>query len=204
MTKRGAALVMVLLTGCGTSPAAPTGLSSPSVLPSASSSPPQQAPSAASVAPQSCTPPVFSPATTLPASAAPSGGILGMASVAAGQQANRDRVVFTLAGGAATVGWNVSYTSSPSSDGSGNPVAVLGAAFLQVIVTDVGYPGDTGVPDPAVKVLTPTNTTVVQQVVLDTMFEGQYTAFIGLDAVRPVKVFTLSGPPRVVVDVAHC
>ena len=127
-----------------------------------------------------------------------------MASIATGPQPDFDRVVFTLAGGSATPGWDVNYTANPTSDGSGDPVAVQGAAFLQVIVKDVGYPGDTGVPDPAVKVLTPTNTTVVEQVRLDTVFEGQYTAFIGLDAARPVKVFTLAGPPRVVVDVAHC
>ena len=75
---------------------------------------------------------------------------------------------------------------------------------LRVILKDVGYPGDTGVPDPAPRRFTPTGTVGVREVVLDTVFEGQYTAFIGVDTTRPFRVFRLAGPPRVVVDVRHC
>lgn len=127
-----------------------------------------------------------------------------MKSVAAGLHTCYDRVVFTLAGTAvAQPGWRVEYVATPTSDGSGNPVAVAGAAFLRVIITDVGIPPDTGVPDPNPKQISPTSTQVVRQVVLDTAFEGQYTSFIGLSGTRPFRVFRLSSPARVVVDIRH-
>jgi hypothetical protein len=44
---------------------------------------------------------------------------------------------------------------------------------------------------------------VVKQVVLNTVYEGRYTAFIGLSATKPFRVFRLANPARVVVDVRH-
>jgi len=112
--------------------------------------------------------------------------------------------VFTLGGPVADKpGWRVEYVATPTSDGSGNPVAVIGSAFLRVIVTNVGIPPDTGVPDPSPKQISLTSTQVVRQVVLDTAFEGQYTSFIGLTGSRPFRVFRLSSPARVVVDIRH-
>jgi hypothetical protein len=127
-----------------------------------------------------------------------------MMSVSAGLHPCYDRVVFTLGGTAvAQPGWRVEYVATPTSDGSGNPVAVTGSHFLRVIITNVGVPPDTGVADPSPKQISPTSTQVVRQVVLDTAFEGQYTSFIGLSASRPFRVFRLSSPARVVVDVRH-
>lgn len=127
-----------------------------------------------------------------------------MKSVAAGLHTCYDRVVFTLGGTAvAQPGWRVEYVANPTSDGSGDPVAVLGSAFLRVIITNIGIPPDTGVPDPSPRQISPASTQVVKQVVLDTAFEGQYTSFIGLTGSLPFRVFRLSSPPRVVVDVLH-
>jgi len=127
-----------------------------------------------------------------------------MKSVAAGLHTCYDRVVFTLGGTAvAQPGWRVEYVSPPTSDGSGDPVAVAGSAFLRVVITNAGTPPDTGVPDPNPRKISPTSTQVVRQVVLDTVFEGQYTSFIGLTGSRAFRVFRLSNPPRVVVDVRH-
>ena len=134
----------------------------------------------------------------------PVGGPLGLKAATAGPHPGYDRVVFTLAGSAGgKPGWKVSYVTAPTSDGSGNAVPVAGSHFLQVAIQGVGYPQDTGVADPAVKQLNPTCTKVVKQVVLDTVYEGRYTAFLGLSAMRPFRVFRLASPPRVVVDVRH-
>ena len=127
-----------------------------------------------------------------------------MKSVAAGRHTCYDRVVFTLGGTAvAQPGWRVEYVTTPTSDGSGNAVTVTGSAFLRVIITNIGIPPDTGVPDPNPKQISPTSTQVVRQVVLDTAFEGKYTSFIGLTGARPFRVYRLSSPPRVVVEIRH-
>jgi hypothetical protein len=100
-------------------------------------------------------------------------------------------------------GWDVRYVDAPSSQGSGDPVDVEGSAFLQVTLTGVGYPYDTGVeewsgPDP----LSVGDTEVVTEVAWDATFEGQSVAFIGTTAQVPFRVYLLEGPARVVVEVA--
>jgi len=134
----------------------------------------------------------------------PLGGVLGLKKAAAAGQSGYDRVTFTLGGGSAQPGWRVEYVTAPTSDGSGEPVAVQGPKVLRVIIKDVGYPGDTGVPDPSVKRFSPGDTSFVREVVLDTVFEGQYTSFIGVSSTKAFRVTRLAGPPRVVVDVRHC
>ena len=143
-------------------------------------------------------------ATAAPKTQAPVGGALGLQLAAAGVHPGYDRVVLTLAGSSGgKPGWQVHYVATTNSSGSGNPVPVSGSAFLEVAVTGVGYPQDTGVPDPAVKHITPSCTKIVRQVVLDTVFEGTYTVFLGLSGVRPFRVFRLANPARVVIDVRH-
>jgi hypothetical protein len=43
----------------------------------------------------------------------------------------------------------------------------------------------------------------VHEVVLDTAYEGQYTAFIGVSSTLPFRVFRLSNPARVVIDIRY-
>lgn len=193
-----AALSALLLTSCAGSDA-PDLVTNPTATPTTSV--PVSTPTASSAPTRSCA--AAFPADALPDGGASAGGILGLKSAASAVHAGYDRVVFTL-GGSAQPGWRVEYDTSPRSDGSGDPVSVQGGAALRVILRDVGYPGDTGVPDPAVKRFSPTGTVAVKEVVLDTVFEGQYTAFIGVDSTRPFRVFRLAGPARVVVDVRHC
>src|SRR3954470_23323518 len=90
-----------------------------------------------------------------------------------------DRVVLEL-GGKGTPGWDVRYVDQASSQGSGEPVDVAGEAVLQVTLTGVGYPYDTGVeewagPDP----LPGNGTRVVTEVAWDATFEGASVAFVG-------------------------
>lgn len=57
------------------------------------------------------------------------------------------------------------------------------------------------VPYPSDSRFAPGDTEVVQEVVLDSLFEGQT---IGLNTERPFRVFTLDAPRRLVVDIRHC
>ena len=134
----------------------------------------------------------------------PTGGPFGVKVARVAGQSGYDRVVIELAGRATGApGWRVDYVATPTSDGSGNPIAMKGRYFLHVGVQGVGYPADTGVPNPAVRRIAPTGTTVIQEFVLDSVYEGVYTTYVGLSAKRPYRVFALSNPARIVVDIRH-
>jgi hypothetical protein len=114
-----------------------------------------------------------------------------------------DRVVFEV-GGTGTPGWDVRYVEQASSQGSGAPIDVAGDAILQVTLTGVGYPYDTGVdeyagPDP----LAASGTEAVTEVAFDGTFEGTTVAFVGTSGQRPFRVYSLQDPARVVLEVAH-
>ncbi|RBY81751.1 hypothetical protein DQ238_07005 [Geodermatophilus sp. TF02-6] len=118
-----------------------------------------------------------------------------------GRQDGFDRVVLEVEG-VGTPGWDVRYVDRASSQGSGELVEVAGEAVLQVTLTGVGYPYDTGVeewtgPDP----LPGNGTRVVTEVAWDATFEGTSVAFIGTTAQVPFRVSALDDPTRVVVDV---
>jgi hypothetical protein len=188
-------LLAGLLSGCGND--APDALPAPGTAVPATSS---LVPSSVAPSPR-CSAPF--PADTAPDTETADGPLLGLRSAAAAGHPGYDRVVLTL-GGTGRPGWRVEYVDQPTSDGSGSPVAVAGSAYLQVLVPGVGNPGDTGVPEPAARRLTPAGGQVVQEVVLDGVFEGQYTAYIGVSDRLPFRVSRLDGPARVVVDVRHC
>jgi hypothetical protein len=119
-----------------------------------------------------------------------------------GRQDGFDRVVLEV-GGTGTPGWDVRYVDQPASQGSGEALQVAGEAALQVTLTGVGYPYDTGVeewagPDP----LPGNGTQTVTEVVWDATFEGTSVAFVGTQAEVPFRVYALESPTRVVVEVA--
>jgi hypothetical protein len=143
------------------------------------------------------------PANTDPDTAEPAAGsLVGITDVRLGRHEGFDRVVFE-AGGEGAPGWDVRYVDAPSSQGSGDDVAVAGEAVLQVTLSGTGYPGDTGVdewagPDP----LRSGDTEVVTEVVWDGTFEGTSVAFVGTSARTPFRVYRLEDPARVVLEVA--
>lgn len=114
-----------------------------------------------------------------------------------------DRIVFDL-DGTGTPGWYATYTDHPRQDGSGEPIRVAGTAFLQLTLHGVGMPFDTGVTpvgDDSTRV-PGTGTQGVAEIAPGGVFEGDQLAVIGLTgAERPYRVFTLTDPVRVVVDV---
>lgn len=133
----------------------------------------------------------------------PSGGPLTVTEVRVARQDGFDRVVFELDGDAAgEPGWRVQYVDDPRRDGSGDPVEVDGEAVLVVLISGTGYPFDTG-REEAASATVPGDAEVVSDVVLGSVFEGTYEAFVGLDGERPFTVTRLADPARIVVDVQH-
>ena len=198
-------LVVLVLPACSGDDPSP--VSAPGTPSSATTSaPPSAGPSAsasASVVPEPSTAPSF-PGDTRPDTEDPAGGALTVTRVRVARQDGFDRVVYELAGAAdGAPGWRVEYTDDPRSDGSGDPVDVDGAATLAVVITGVGLPFDTGVEESSDDPDLPGDLEVVEDVVLDAQFEGQFASFIGLSAEQAFTVRRLASPPRVVVDIAH-
>ncbi|MGY1828731.1 MULTISPECIES: AMIN-like domain-containing (lipo)protein [unclassified Blastococcus] len=174
--------------------------------PSRSTAPPSPTaaprPPATTAVPSPTAPPPFVADSRPDTAAASPGAAVTVTDVRAGRQDGFDRVVFEVAG-AGLPGWDARYVAEARSSGSGFPVDVAGDAVLQLVLTGVGLPGDTGVapyagPDPV-----PAGGAVVQEVLIDTIFEGQMVSFLGAAAERPFRVYRLENPNRVVVEVLH-
>jgi hypothetical protein len=142
------------------------------------------------------------PANSDPDTADPSSGAaVTVSDIRVGRQDGFDRVVFEV-GGTGTPGWDVRYVDAASSQGSGEAVDVAGDAVLQVTLSGVGYPYDTGVEEFASGPLSAAGTEVVTEVVYDATFEGTSVAFVGTTGRAPFRVYLLEGPTRVVLEVA--
>lgn len=203
MSRRVAlALTLCLLAACSDDPE-PTS-SSRATTPATQA--PAQSPSPAAAPEPSAAggpaAPAF-PANTAKDVEEPTGGPLTVTAVRVARQDGYDRVVFELAGRQpGAPGWRVEYVDNPSRDGSGEPVEVEGAATLVVYVDGAGYPDDTG-QEEARSAQVPGDAEVVREVELGSVFEGVYEAFIGTSRKAPFRVFRLTDPARVVVDVRH-
>ncbi|WP_298802830.1 hypothetical protein [uncultured Pseudokineococcus sp.] len=140
---------------------------------------------------------------TAPSEEAATGAGLSVVDVRTGRHEGFDRVVVELAGDPAGLpGWYAHYVDEPSQQGSGEPVAVEGERFLEVVVRGLGYPFDTG-QEELVGSVDGQGTALVREVRAGGVFEGQAQVLVGLDAAAdaPYRVTRLSDPPRVVVDV---
>ncbi len=122
--------------------------------------------------------------------------------VRVGEHDGYDRVVFDLSGDQPRLGWFAGFTNEAIEDPTGNPLDVDGDAFLQLGINGIDwareaperYSGETIDAD---------DLEVVEEVVFGGLFEGQQQVLIGLDEETAYRVFTLSGPARIVVDVRH-
>ena len=112
-----------------------------------------------------------------------------------------DRVVFELSG-SGTPGWRVEYVDAPTAQGSGAAIDVPGAAYLAVSLQGTSYPYDSGAEEVARGAVPVPGTDVVQGVFYDATFEGTSAAVIGTATRAPFRVYSLTGPSRVVVEVA--
>jgi hypothetical protein len=127
---------------------------------------------------------------------------LTVTAVRAARHEGYERVVFEFAG-SGTPGWAVEYVDTPSSQGSGDTVDVPGDAVLQVTAQGVSYPYETGATELSAGPVAVSGTDVVQSVVYDTTFEGTAVAWIGTAAEAPFRVYALTGPSRLVVEIAE-
>lgn len=209
------AAAMVLLAACGTdaSPTSATDTSTSSPEPTKTSgttspepsSEPSSEPSGSADAasePPSPTPsapdgPPF-PATTEAQTAEPSGDWdLQLVDVRLGDHDGFDRVVLELSG-TTTPGWGVSWEDQAVADGSGDVVPLEGDQVLTISAAGTAMPEPGSFEVPAR--LGPAG--ALAEVQVDGWFEGYTQVFAGVQGdPRPFRVFTLTDPPRLVVDV---
>lgn len=134
------------------------------------------------------------------------GSSRSMTDVRAGRHACFDRLVLTLAGDGAA---RVRYVDAVHAEGTGDVVALRGAADLEII-TGPMYDVETGAPT----YLAPQRSELVdahgfrtlRQVASGGSFEGQSTLGVGVRSRLPFRVFGLAGPgggSRLVIDIAH-
>jgi hypothetical protein len=139
------------------------------------------------------------PAAALPAfGTAPVAGGPGPVTVTAvtvGSHAGFDRVVFATT--AAVASWEVRYVPAVTKDPSGAPVPLLGTADILVVVHGTDWTAHPSVqPD-----LTP-GFPALRQVRGAGEFEGVLSYGIGQQRKAGFRVFTLTGPDRLVLDIA--
>jgi hypothetical protein len=118
----------------------------------------------------------------------------------AGRHAGFDRVVFQLDGPIPSY-YSVRYVPVVRLDGSGEPLRLRGNAFLEVVVRAPTHDQDYR------PVLSPTRLRpdfpALREVNAPGSFEGQTTAGIGVTHRVGFRVFELTGPTRIVIDLAH-
>ncbi|MDA0180106.1 hypothetical protein OJ997_07345 [Solirubrobacter phytolaccae] len=140
------------------------------------------------------------PPFTTGAKTSPSGG--GQAELfgaAAGCHSTFDR--FVIRARSATPGYDVRYVSQIVEDGSGDPVSLLGTRRIRVIVRDArGH--TSGGTNLLPSVITP-GCSNLRQIKNAGDFEGQVTFGLGLRRRTGFRVFRLTGPTRIVIDVKH-
>jgi hypothetical protein len=186
------AAVVGLAAGCGST-----------TPPGASPSPSTQKPTPAATAPPGRTPAPSSPALASPAATWPTSTRTAVPShagnltaISVGQHGTYDRVVFTFSQG--LPGYRIGYVNEVLSDAKGDLVALPGRAFLRMVFhPSSGYQSYSG--PGAITPIFP----ALLQVRAAGDFEGYLSFGAGLSQRVGFRVFTLTQPYRVVVDVAH-
>jgi len=145
---------------------------------------------AAVVALASALPPFTTGAKTSPSS----GSQATLSSAAAGCHATYDRFVLRVGSGGKP-GYDVRYVSRIIADPSGNPVSLQGTKRLRVIVHDATA-------HTLASTITP-GCSNLRQAKKAGDFEGVVSYGLGLRRKTGFRVFRLTGPTRIVIDVAH-
>jgi hypothetical protein len=125
-----------------------------------------------------------------------------LVAVRAGRHAGFDRVVFELQGN--LPGYRIQYVPQVVQDGSGDPVALAGNAFLNVVLTPTNaHDTETGTPTWTGPKRITTGFPAVEQIAFAGDFEGNVTFGLGIRHRAGFRVLELRDPTRIVVDVAH-
>jgi hypothetical protein len=139
------------------------------------------------------------PFTTTPKTATGSGGQTELFGAAAGCHATFDR--FVVRGRLATPGYDVRYVSKIVGDASGQTIALLGTKRIRVVIRPARGHTSAGA-NLLPSTLTP-KCSNLRQVKKAGDFEGVVSYGLGLSRKTGFRVFRLSGPTRVVIDIAH-
>jgi hypothetical protein len=111
-----------------------------------------------------------------------------------------DRIVLEFTG-TGIPGWAVNYLHKAVLDGSGETVTLGGDAILDISASGTTWPASGYYSGPTQ--FEPPNGGDIDDVYVVGTFEGYTQVLAGIDgAPVPFRVFTLSDPPRLVVDVA--
>jgi len=137
--------------------------------------------------------------TTAPKTAAPRGDAAELSNAAAGCHATFDR--FVVRARFATPGYDVRYVRRIVADPSGRPVSLLGAQRLRISLNLAAGHDNRG-RNLLAGTLTPRCSNLVQ-VKKTGDFEGTVSFGLGVKRMTGFRVFRLTNPTRVVVDVAH-
>ncbi len=189
----GLSAVTLVLTGCQDNPTPPAASPTTDATSAAPSESPSSSPSAE---------PSGRPFTTEPSDA--EGSDLGSTTVSrirSGSNQGFDRLVLDLKGPAPA--WQAEYVDRLVNDGSGEPAPINGVRNLLVVVQATGYDVNTG--DPVFQgpnVARPRLTTLKAWSVTGD-FEGQFSVGLALNSDAPYRVFALTKPSRLVIDVQH-
>lgn len=137
--------------------------------------------------------------TWAPAGDAP---VATLVEVETGRHESFDRVVLEF-DGATLPGYTVEYADGPVHQcGSGRPVSVEGDAVLRVRLEPARAHDEAGEATVADRTRAP-GLPVLREATLICDFEAHVEWVLGLAGRRPYRVLELSGPTRLVVDVAH-
>jgi hypothetical protein len=139
------------------------------------------------------------PFTTSAKTSASGGGQAELYGATAACHPTFDR--FVLRARSAKPGYEVRYVSRIFEDASGDPVSLLGGKRIKVLIRDARGHTEGGT-DLLRSVITP-RCPNLRQIKNAGDFEGLVTLGLGLRARTGFRVFRLTGPTRVVIDVAH-
>jgi hypothetical protein len=120
--------------------------------------------------------------------------------VRTGAHATFDRVVFDVPSG--VTGAQAEYVPQLIADGSGKVLPILGTSIVQVVLHGVSAHDEAGKPTAAPALLTP-ELANLRQVRLSGDFEATVGYGLGLRHKAGFRIFALTNPNRIVVDVAH-
>jgi hypothetical protein len=122
-----------------------------------------------------------------------------LVAVRAGRHAGFDRVVFEFRGPVPATR-QVRWVDQLVQDGSGEPVSVAGGADLEVVFQGANAHDDRGRPTVSPRRFSP-GLAALKEVAQVGDFEAVVGYGLGVDRKRPLKVSTLGGPSRLVVDI---
>lgn len=145
-------------------------------------------------------PPAFPPGTKAQFAPGPNRSPLVFERVDVGAHDGFDRVVLTFSGDSAP-GWAVSYVDRAVRDGSGAAVRLDGDTVLDVYAS--GVRTVMAKPYRGPRRIEPASGGGIAEVYVVGTFEGTTQVLVGLDGDRrPFRVFALTQPARLVVDIA--